>query len=195
VIFTGTYPTLNGVHDFAGNKLGPTQPTLASILKSQGYATAAVIGSAVLDSRFGLNRGFEFYYDHFDFNRLQESNIEEMERPGNIVVEVTLDWLSKKYDKKSFLWMHLCDPHYPYHPPAPYDAQYKDRPYDGEIAFADEQVGPLNPPWLKQKNPYQNTLVVLSADHGESLGDHGEKTHGFFIYNFDTTRSADHAAA
>src|SRR6266404_3229507 len=76
VMFTGTYPMLSGMHDFAANKLSPTQPTLASVLKEHGYVTAAVIGSAVLDSRFGLNRGFDFYYDHFDFNRLQESNLE-----------------------------------------------------------------------------------------------------------------------
>src|SRR5947207_2967073 len=81
VIFTGTYPTLSGVHDFAANKLSPTQATLASVLKDNGYTTGAVIGSAVLDSRFGLNHGFDFYYDHFDFNRLQESNLDEMERP------------------------------------------------------------------------------------------------------------------
>ena len=103
VMFTGTYPMLSGMHDFAANKLNSTQPTLASVLKEHGYATAAVIGSAVLDSRFGLNRGFDFYYDHFDFNRLQESNLEEMERPGNVVADVTLDWLSKNYQKKFFL--------------------------------------------------------------------------------------------
>jgi len=182
VMFTGTYPMLSGMHDFAANKLNPTQPTLASVLKEHGYATAAVIGSAVLDSRFGLNRGFDFYYDHFDFNRLQESNLEEMERPGNLVADVTLDWLSKNYSKKFFLWMHLYDPHYPYRPPAPYSEKYKASPYDGEIAFADTQVGRLIR-FLKSKDLYANTLIVLSGDHGESLGEHGEKTHGFFIYN------------
>jgi arylsulfatase A-like enzyme/cytochrome c-type biogenesis protein CcmH/NrfG len=182
VIFTGTYPMLSGIHDFAANKLGPTQPTLASVLKEHGYATAAVIGSAVLDSRFGLNRGFDFYYDHFDFNRLQESNLEEMERPGNLVADLTLDWLSKNSGKKFFLWMHLYDPHFPYRPPAPYAAEYKDRPYDGEIAFADAQVGRVIR-FLKSKGLYANTLIVLSGDHGESLGEHGEKTHGFYIYN------------
>jgi arylsulfatase A-like enzyme/Tfp pilus assembly protein PilF len=182
VMFTGTYPMLSGMHDFAANKLNPTQSTLASVLKEHGYATAAVIGSAVLDSRFGLNRGFDFYYDHFDFNRLQESNLEEMERPGNLVADVTLDWLSKNYGQKFFLWMHLYDPHYPYRPPAPYAAEYKDRPYDGEIAFADAQVGRLIR-FLKSKSLYANTLIVLSGDHGESLGEHGEKAHGFFIYN------------
>src|SRR2546422_3237771 len=182
VIFTGTYPLLSGVHDFAANKLNPTQATLASVLKENGYTTGAVIGSAVLDSRFGLNHGFDFYYDHFDFNRLQESNLDEMERPGNIVADVTLDWLSKNYQKKFFLWMHLYDPHYPYRPPAPYSEEYRDRPYDGEIAFADAQVGRLIE-FLKNKGLYRNTLIVLTGDHGESLGEHGEKTHGFFIYN------------
>src|SRR5207248_166980 len=86
------------------------------------------------------------------------------------------------YQKKFFLWMHLYDPHSPYRPPVPYADQYKDHPYDGEIAFADAQVGRLIH-FLKMKNLYQNTLIVLSGDHGESLGEHGEKTHGFFIYN------------
>src|ERR1700719_1013303 len=181
-IFTGTYPTLNGMHDFSGNKLNPAQPTLASVLKQRGYTTGAVIGSAVLDSRFGLNEGFDFYYDHFDFNRLQESNLEEMERPGNVVADVALDWLGKNRKNKFFLWMHLYDPHYPYRPPPPYSEQYKDRLYDGEIAFADVQVGRLIS-FLKANNIYRNTLIVLTGDHGESLGEHGEKTHGFFIYN------------
>jgi len=181
-IFTGTYPTLSGMHDFSGNKLNPTQPTLASVLKQQGYVTGAVIGSAVLDSRFGLNQGFDFYYDHFDFSRLQESNLEEMERPGNVVADVALDWLGKNRGSKFFLWMHLYDPHYPYRPPAPYSEQYKDRLYDGEIAFADAQVGRLIA-YLKAKDLYRNTLIVLTGDHGESLGEHGEKTHGLFIYN------------
>jgi arylsulfatase A-like enzyme/Flp pilus assembly protein TadD len=182
VIFTGTYPMLSGMHDFSGNKLNTSQPTLASVLEQHGYATGAVIGSAVLDSRFGLNQGFDFYYDHFDFNRLQESNLEEMKRQGGAVADAALDWLGKNYPHKFFLWMHLYDPHYPYRPPAPYSEQYKDRPYDGEIAFADAQVGRLIT-FLKAKGLYRNTVIVLVGDHGESLGEHGEKTHGFFIYN------------
>ncbi|HZQ68127.1 MAG TPA: sulfatase-like hydrolase/transferase [Terriglobales bacterium] len=181
-IFTGTYPMLSGMHDFGDNKLNPDQPTLASVLKQQGYATGAVVASAVLDSRFGLNRGFDFYYDHFDFSRLQESNLDEMERPGDAVADVALDWLSKNSQGKFFFWMHLYDPHYPYRPPSPYSEEYKDRPYDGEIAFADGQVGRVIR-FLKEKGLYQNTVIVLSGDHGESLGEHGEKTHGFFIYN------------
>src|SRR6266850_1151694 len=182
VLFTGTYPLLNGIHDFSANKLGPTQPTLASVLKEHGYTTGAVIGSAVLDSRFGLGHGFDFYYDHFDFSRLDESNLDEMERPGDVVADLTLDWLGKNYQKKFFLWMHLYDPHYPYRPPEPYGREYATQPYDGEIAFADQQVGRLLR-FLKDKGLYQNTVIVLGGDHGESLGEHGEKTHGFFIYN------------
>src|SRR5882672_2308043 len=181
-MLTGTYPMLSGMHDFIANKLSPQQPTLATVLKQSGYVTGAVVASAVLDSRFGLNQGFDFYYDHFDFSRLEEANLDEMERPGNVVADQVLDWLGKNSDKKFFVWMHLYDPHYPYRPPEPYSREYADRPYDGEIAFADEQVGRLLH-FLKDKGLYQNTVIVLSGDHGESLGEHGEKTHGFFIYN------------
>jgi len=186
-ILTGTYPMLSGMHDFSGNKLSRLQPTLASVLKQVGYRTGAVIAAAVLDSRFGLNQGFDFYYDHFDFNRLDEANLDEMERPGNLVADVALNWLEKDErarnpQKKFFLWMHLYDPHTPYHPPEPYAREYAALPYDGEIAFADEQVGRLVR-FLKEKGIYQNTIIVLCGDHGEGLGEHGEKTHGFFIYN------------
>jgi arylsulfatase A-like enzyme/Tfp pilus assembly protein PilF len=181
-MLTGTYPMFSGMHDFSGNKLNQLQPTLASVLKQDGYQTGAVIGAAVLDSRFGLNRGFDFYYDHFDFNRLDEANLDQMERPANVVADAALDWLAKNSQKKFFLWMHLYDPHFPYNPPEPYRHEYASHPYDGEIAFADEQVGRLLR-FLKEKGIYKNTLVVLCGDHGESLGEHGEKTHGFFIYN------------
>lgn len=181
-MLTGTYPMLSGMHDFSLNKLSATQPTLASVLKQAGYATGAVVASAVLDSRFGLNQGFDFYYDHFDFSRLDETNLDAMERPGNEVADLTLDWLGKNWQKKFFVWMHLYDPHFPYTPPEPYRTEYAGRLYDGEIAFADEQVGRLAR-FLKDKGIYQNTVIVLAGDHGEGLGEHGEKTHGFFIYN------------
>ena len=181
-MMTGTYPMLSGMHDFSGNKLSPLQPTLASVLKQSGYQTGAVIAAAVLDSRFGLNQGFDFYYDHFEFSRLDEANLDEMERPGNAVADVALDWLARNSQHKFFLWMHLYDPHFPYHPPEPYATEYATHPYDGEIAFADEQLGRVLR-FLKEKGIYQNTIIVLCGDHGESLGEHGEKTHGFFIYN------------
>jgi arylsulfatase A-like enzyme len=132
-ILTGTYPMFSGMHDFSANKLSPLQPTLASVLKQSGYETGAVIAAAVLDSRFGLNQGFDFYYDHFDFNRLDEANLDEMQRPGNVVADEALDWLAKNSQKKFFLWMHLYDPHFPYHLAEPYSREYAARPYDGEI--------------------------------------------------------------
>ena len=181
-IFTGSYPMRTGMHDFSGNRLPSDQPTLASLLRGQGYATAGIVGSAVLDSRFGLNRGFDFHYDHFDFSRLDETNLDAMERPGNVVVDQGLAWLSRERARRFFLWIHLYDPHYPYRPPPPYNEQYQAQPYDGEIAFADAQVGRLLR-FLKEKHLYDNTFVILAGDHGEGLGEHGEKTHGFFIYN------------
>ncbi|HLK34316.1 MAG TPA: sulfatase-like hydrolase/transferase, partial [Terriglobales bacterium] len=184
VMMTGTYPMYSGIHDFSGNRLNPQQLTLASILRQHGYSTGAVLGSAVLDHRFGLNSGFDFYYDHFDFNRLEDANLDLMKRSGDLVVGQALQWLSANSGKPFFLWVHLYDPHMPYQPPPPFDREYAGRPYDGEIAFADVQVGRLLH-FLQQKQLYGRTLIVLSGDHGESLGEHGEKNHGFFIY--DTT--------
>ena len=123
------------------------------------------MAAAVLDSRFGLNQGFDFYYDHFDFSRLLETNLDEMERPGNLVANQVLEWLGQNSQKKFFLWMHLYDPHFPYRPPAPYSEQYRNQLYDGEIAFADEQVGRLLQ-FLKQKNLYQYTMIVWAIALG-----------------------------
>jgi arylsulfatase A-like enzyme/Flp pilus assembly protein TadD len=182
VIMTGTYPMLNGVHDFSGNRLSPQQPTLASILKQHGYSTGAVLGSAVLDSRFGLDSGFDFYYDQFDFSRLLETNLDAMERPGNVVVDRGLEWLQQTGKQPFLLWLHLYDAHHPYTPPAPYGSQFRSRPYDGEIAFVDAQIGRVLQ-FLKSRKLDEQTLVIVVGDHGEGLGEHGEKTHGFFIYN------------
>src|SRR5215475_3630748 len=182
VMLTGTYPMMSGMHDFSGNVLSQAQPTLATVLKAQGYDTGAVIAAAVLDRRFGLNRGFDFYYDHFDFSRLAETNLDLMERPASQVVDQALTWLAKPRTKPFFLWMHFYDPHHPYKPPAPFNERYKANLYDGEIAYADSQLGRLLD-YLKKRALYDRTLIVLAGDHGEGLGEHGEKTHGFFIYN------------
>jgi arylsulfatase A-like enzyme/Flp pilus assembly protein TadD len=184
VMLTGTYPMRTGLHDFSGNRLNASQPTLATLLHAKGYTTGAVLGSAVLDSRFGLNRGFDFYYDHFDFSRLDERNIDAMMRPGNEVIDRALGWLEGNRRKPFLLWVHLYDAHHPYNPPPPYLQKYRTRPYDGGIAFVDAQVGRVVS-YLKAKGLYDRALVVVAADHGEGLGEHGEKTHGFFIY--DTT--------
>src|SRR6266852_5654551 len=184
VMLTGTYPMRTGMHDFSGNRLNASQPTLATLLHAKGYTTGAVLGSAVLDSRFGLNRGFDFYYDHFDFSRLDERNIDAMMRPGNEVVNHALSWLEVNRRKPFLLWVHLYDAHHPYNPPSPYREKYRTHLYDGGIAFVDAQVGRLVAS-LKAKGIYDRTLIVVAGDHGEGLGEHGEKTHGFFIY--DTT--------
>src|SRR5712691_4632913 len=184
VILTGTYPMRTGMHDFSGNRLNASQPTLATLLHERGYTTGAVMGSAVLDSRFGLNRGFDFYYDQFDFSRLDERNIDAMMRPGNEVVNHALSWLEGNRRKPFLLWVHLYDAHHPYNPPSPYREKYRTHLYDGGIAFVDAQVGRLVAS-LKAKGIYDRTLIVVAGDHGEGLGEHGEKTHGFFIY--DTT--------
>jgi arylsulfatase A-like enzyme/Flp pilus assembly protein TadD len=182
VILTGTYPMMSGMHDFSGNNLNPEQATLATVLRARGYDTGAVIAAAVLDRRFGLNRGFDFYYDHFNFGRLSEANLDFMERPANEVVDQALKWLAKPRKGPFFLWVHLYDPHHPYNPPPPFNRLYKENLYAGEIAFADTQLARLLG-YLKQNAAYDHTLVVLSGDHGEGLGEHGEKTHGFFTYN------------
>ncbi len=181
VMLTGTYPMRTGMHDFSGNRLNASQPTLATLLHAKGYATGAVLGSAVLDSRFGLNRGFDFYYDHFDFSRLDEKNIDAMMRPGGEVVDRALGWLNGERQKPFLLWVHLYDAHHPYNPPPPYLQKYRSHPYDGGIAFVDAQVGRVVA-YLKAKGIYDRTLIVVAGDHGEGLGEHGEKTHGFFIY-------------
>jgi arylsulfatase A-like enzyme/Flp pilus assembly protein TadD len=181
VMITGTYPIRTGIHDFSGNRLNASQPTLATLLHAKGYTTGAVLGSAVLDSRFGLNRGFDFYYDHFDFSRLDEKNIDAMMRPGNEVIDRALGWLEGYRRKPFLLWVHLYDAHHPYKPPSPYLQKYRTRPYDGGIAFVDEQVGRVSA-YLKAKGIFDRTLIVVAGDHGEGLGEHGEKTHGFFIY-------------
>jgi arylsulfatase A-like enzyme/Flp pilus assembly protein TadD len=181
-MFTGKYPTETGMHDFSGNRLNPAENTLASVLRAQGYETGAVVGSAVLDSRFGVNLGFNTYYDNFDFSRLDEKNLDAMERPGSEVVDQSLAWLQQNSSKRFFLFVHLYDPHHPYRPPAPYDSRFRARPYDGEVAYVDAQIGRLLQ-FLREKNLYERTLIVLVGDHGEAFGEHGEKTHGFFVYN------------
>jgi arylsulfatase A-like enzyme/Flp pilus assembly protein TadD len=181
-LMTGQYPMATGIHDFSGNKLASGAMTLARVLKAHGYSAAAFIGSAALDSRFGLNQGFDTYYDHFNLGHSREIHLDEIKRRGDQVVDLALKWLESHRQKPFFIWVHLYDPHAPYDPPEPYAGLYRGRPYDGEIAFADAQVGRLFD-YLKRQHLNEHSLVILASDHGESLGEHGEKTHGFFIYN------------
>jgi arylsulfatase A-like enzyme/Flp pilus assembly protein TadD len=181
-LFTGSFPMATGVHDFASNTLPDSALTLAEILREKGYVTGAFLGAPVLDSRYGLNQGFDTYFDHFDFSSMDEGRNDEIKRPGNVVIDEALGWLRKTSHKPFFLWVHLYDAHNPYAPPEPYATRYKTRPYDGEIAFADAQIGRLLAS-LRRSATFENSVVVLASDHGEGLGDHGEQKHGFFIYD------------
>ena len=181
-LFTGSFPMATGMHDFSGNRLPASAVTLANVLHDHGYSTAAFLGAAVLDSRFGLSQGFDTYFDHFEFSRLDEANLDSIKRPGDQVIDNALAWLKAHPREPFFLWVHLYDAHYPYTPPEPFASRYRDRPYDGEIAFADAQVGRLLT-FLNETRRYVGAVLVLAADHGEGLGEHGEKTHGFFVYN------------
>ena len=181
-LFTGSFPMATGVHDFSGNKVPASAVTLAKALHDRGYSTAAFLGAAVLDSRFGLNQGFDTYFDHFDFNRLDETSLDMVKRSGDQVVDNALEWLKANPRQPFFLWVHLYDAHYPYTPPEPYASRYAGRPYDGEIAFDDAQVGRLIA-FLKDLGVFEKAVLVVTGDHGEGLGEHGEKTHGFFVYN------------
>ena len=181
-LLTGAFPMATGMHDFIGNKLPPSAVTLAEVLRENGYTTGAFVSSAVLDSRFGLNQGFDTYFDHFDLSGLREANFDQMERRGDQVVDEALNWLKANPRRPFFLWVHLYDPHFPYTPPEPYASRFRGAPYDGDIAFADAQVGRLFE-HLRERRLYEGALIALASDHGEGLGEHGEKTHGFFIYN------------
>jgi choline-sulfatase len=184
-ILTGTYPQFHQVNDFA--LLLPIDlPYAPAILKAHGYKTAAFVGAMVLDPVAGLAPGFERGFDTYDagYRRLHpgEDRFETFERRGGEVVAHALAWLNQHPRGPYFMWVHLYDPHDPYVPPEPYLSRYKSAPYDGEIAYADSAVGKFLDQ-LRKRGLYENSVIAVMADHGESLGDHGEDTHGIFLYD------------
>ena len=181
-MMTGKFPPEHGVRDNGGFFLGPEQLTLAEVLKAKGYKTGAFIGAYVLDSKWGINQGFDTYYDKFDLSESRAISMAAIQRPGNEVVDQALPWIQQAKDGPFFAWVHLYDAHSPYKPPEPFATKYKAHPYNGEIAFADSQVARLIDT-LKALGLYDRTVIMVMGDHGESLGDHGEAAHGFFIYN------------
>jgi choline-sulfatase len=185
-ILTGLLPSVHGVTDF-GIPLEKTYPTWAELLKQDGYQTAAFIGSVVLDSRTlapGLDRGFD-YYDNFPSDSSAGKHWGRVERRGGDVVHRAEVWMAAHPRAPRFVWVHLYDPHDPYEPPLPYSEIYKGRLYDGEIAYADSALGNLLD-YLKREKRYRNALIVVVGDHGEGLGEHGEQTHGIFLYDSTT---------
>ncbi|HEX4486347.1 MAG TPA: sulfatase-like hydrolase/transferase [Terriglobales bacterium] len=181
-ILTGTYPFQNGVQDFTGQPLAPQIRSIAQAFKQRGYATGAVVSAFVLDRSWGLARGFDFYDDAFSAQTFAKKDIGLVDRRAGESVGHALQWLQKTPRRPFFLWLHLYDPHNPYDPPEPYGSQYKGHLYDGEIAYADHELGRLIA-WLKRTQLYDRTAIAFLSDHGESLGEHGEAEHGFFIYN------------
>src|SRR6266702_771711 len=180
-IFTGQYPTAHNVRNTGGFILQSSSTTLAKILQEQGWDTAAFIGSAVLKKTFGFNLGFTVYDDQMPRPGPADQFREDPERPATEVVDRAIRWLNTQSGKPFLLWVHLYDPHIPYDPPSPFREQYKEHPYDGEIAYTDRQVGRLIDT-IGKKAP-QNTIISVLSDHGESLGEHGEYTHGVFVYD------------
>ena len=181
-MFTGKFPPEHGVRDNGGFFLGADQLTLAEVLKARGYKTGGFVGAYVLDSKWGINQGFDTYHDKFDLSESRGMSLGGIQRPANEVVDQALPWLDGAKSQPFFAWLHLYDAHSPYRPPEPFAARYKGHPYNGEIAFTDSQVARVIAK-LEQLGVYERTVVIVMGDHGESLGDHGEAAHGFFIYN------------
>ena len=182
VILTGTYPFQNGVQDFTGQPLAEQFRTVSQAFQQAGYATGAVVSAFVLDRSWGLARGFDFYDDAFSAETFEKKDIGLVDRRAGESVAHAIHWLKKTPRRPFFLWLHLYDPHSPYDPPEPYRSEYRSHLYDGEIAYADHELGHLMA-WLKLNRLYDSSLIVVLSDHGESLGEHGEDEHGFFVYN------------
>ncbi|MBZ5665983.1 MAG: sulfatase-like hydrolase/transferase [Acidobacteriia bacterium] len=184
-ILTGTYPQFHQVNDFRV-PLAKDLPYAPDILRSHGYHTAAFVGSIVLDPSPtyapGFDRGFDTYDADFHYEGPGEKHYRTVERRGGEVVAHALAWLNKRAHAPFFIWVHLYDPHDPYDPPEPYKSRYAKEPYDGEIAYVDSVVGKLFRE-LKVRGLFDGAAVAIMADHGESLGAHGEDTHGVFLYD------------
>ena len=178
-ILLGLLPPVHGVHDNSNFRVPDELLTLAEWLKGRGYETGAVVGAFPLDSRFGLTRGFDVYDDNYGSQGADRSRVRRTEGRGRRGPGAGLD---RREEGPWFLWVHCFDPHQTYQPPEPFLTQYKDFPYDGEVAYVDSELGSLFA-GLKEPSGQEKTVIVLTADHGESLGDHGETTHGYFAYN------------
>ena len=179
-IMTGRYPREHGVRDNGQNALGPTHPTLASIFKEHGYDTAAFVASFVLDSRFGLDRGFDTYSDDMGEVTFKTQPL-EWQQTADVVTDRALAWLDGEKDRPFFCWVHYYDPHLPYAPPPAFHKPQLE-PYDGELAFVDSEFKRLLE-WFEAAKLTDRTLIVVVGDHGEAFGEHGENGHSNFTYD------------
>ena len=183
-MFTGLYPSQHGIRDNISRALAPDVATMAEAFKAAGFETAGFVSSIVLSAQSGLGRGFDEFSDRFDIgaDAADEGHfLDILEHRGDVAVAEAVKWLDAHSGGRTFVWVHLYDPHAPYEPPEPYASRYAGRPYDGEVAWSDELVGRLDAE-VTRLGIRDQTLVVLTSDHGEALGEHGESVHGFFLY-------------
>jgi arylsulfatase A-like enzyme/Flp pilus assembly protein TadD len=177
-MLTGTLPPTHGLRDNLLNRLPDASLTLAEMLKPRGFTTGAIVSTFVLDRRFGTSQGFDTYDDRFQaVHKIGDLS----ERKGDETTRLARDWLDEHKKQPFFLFVHFYDPHEPYEPPEPFASKWSGHPYEGEVAFADYCVGQVLEK-LRQLGLYDDTLIVITGDHGEMLGEHGELNHGFFIY-------------
>ncbi len=180
-LLSATYPFYHRVRDNGGFRVPEKLPLLSQALKAEGYATAAFIGAYVLHGKWGLNRGFDHYSDRFD--RVRDERLKlDADKPAAEVLADAQRWLEGQPDDQPlFAWIHLYDPHFPYTPPEPFAARHPKDPYRGEVEYTDSELGRFVAA-LKAAGLFERTLLVVAADHGEGLDDHGEQQHGYFLY-------------
>ncbi len=179
-ILTGTFPTAHGVLANLEKLPADGIATIAEVFRDNGYFTGAVIGAFVVGARFGFSRGFGRFEGDFPVQLSDQSDIPE--KPAQAVIGSALRWLEMNRSRPTFLWIHLFDPHTPYAAPEPFGSRYRERPYDGEIAYVDHCIGRLLD-GVRDLGLDRRTVISVVADHGESLGEHAEDTHGYFLYN------------
>lgn len=182
-MLTGTYPPFHGVHDNIAYRLADRNTTLAELLKELGYRSAGIVGAFVMDQQFGIAQGFDHYDDEFESGMTVPGDYPE--RLGGDVTGVAVDWLDKQGDQPFFLFLHYFDPHHPYRPPEPFNAIFQDDLYAGEIAYTDHCVGKVLDK-LKTLGLYESSVIIVTGDHGEAFGEHGEIEHGYYIYGTTT---------
>lgn len=181
-IFTGENPNVHHVRDTGGFALQPSSTTLATTLQRSGWDTAGFISAAVLDRQFGFSQGFATYDDRIPESIDKSTGELTAARPANVTVDHAVEWLNHQSGHPFFVWLHLYDAHGPYKPPRQFLRQYPNAPYDAEIAFEDQQLGRFLEV-VRKKSPSGKTLILLLSDHGEGLGQHGEDSHGTFLYD------------
>jgi arylsulfatase A-like enzyme/Flp pilus assembly protein TadD len=184
-MMTGRYPISHGLRLNGTSILSDSETTLAEIARSRGMRTGAVVSCLVLASRFGLNQGFDFYYDEGISGTSEGHGLWYDERKAVKSVARAEKWLEAESDRPFFLWLHLFDPHHPYDPPPPFKQNYRTHPYDGEVVYVDRALGGFFRK-VKDLGLYDDSLIILAGDHGESLGEHQESFHGTFVYDVTT---------